>query len=97
MNSPVCESCLNSRLIGPRPAFYPVVFILMTNDKTDKTHTHTKKAVTVSGMKCMNKRVKSTHNKSLPVAIPKELVPQIFSPANLTLEGPGEVLTTSFH
>ena len=32
MSSPVCEAGLNDRLMGPVPASYPMVFLLVTYD-----------------------------------------------------------------
>lgn len=36
VNSPICETDSNNRVIGCMPAFYPVILPLMTSDTKDR-------------------------------------------------------------
>ena len=69
MNSPGCEGSSNNRLIELMPAFYPMIFFLMRNDT--KVGGKGKQSPSLEEKESIDS--KSTHNKSLQVALPKKL------------------------
>lgn len=74
---------LNSRFIGPLPAFYTMVFLLMTNDTKDRDRW--KQWPSPGGMRSIEDN--STHHKSLLESLyPRHELTQRFSSVNLNLD-----------
>lgn len=92
MTSPVCGANMNNRLIGPMPAFCPMIFLLMTNDTTYRG----KEKQWPPRRKTINKNQEYLYHIFNRVAIPKELVLPMFPSTSLNLEKE-ETQNSHFH
>lgn len=83
MNSSVCETSSNSRLLG-----HQCLHSTLWYSSCDKCHNRRRqrKTVITPAKEKIDKNQEYSYQIFTRVGIPKELVPQIFSPTNLHLE-----------